>query len=145
MCNERHSGIAHSIIAFFQQAHYNVRVVQLGEALPEDQEVICTLDLEAPFFDQITAPQLATFQAFNAHQQSSRQNVLWLMPPTQIRCRNPRGAQTIGIVCTIRDEAGLAFFALEISTTEPLFFELVRKVLLKVQRSNNVEQNLDPN
>ncbi|KAF2832649.1 KR domain-containing protein, partial [Ophiobolus disseminans] len=144
VCNEPESGISNSIISSFEQAHYKVDVVRLGDALPEKQDVICTLDLEAPFFDQITASQLTAFQAFNAHQQTGGQKVLWLMPPTQVRCKNPRGAQTIGLARTIRAEMGLAFFTLEIDVEEPNFSELVRNVTSKVQRSDDVDQNLDP-
>jgi acyl transferase domain-containing protein len=144
VCSEPHSGVSQLIISSFEQAQYTVDVVQLGDALPEKQDVICTLDLEAPFFDNVTASQLAAFQAFNTHQQTGGQKVLWLMPPTQIRCKNPRGAQTIGLIRTIRAEMSLALFTLEIDVKEPEFFELVRKVMSKVQRSDDVEQTLEP-
>ena len=144
VCGEPHTGISQSIISSFEQAHYSVTTVRLGDALPEHQDVICTLDLEAPFFDHITASQLAAFQGFNTHQQAGGQKVLWLMPPTQIHCKNPRGAQTIGLARTIRAEMGLALFTLEIDAEEPEFFDLVRNVMGKVQRSDDVEQNLDP-
>ena len=54
------------------------------------------------------------------------------MPPTQIRCEDPRSTQTIGTFRVARAELAVPLNTLEISVAEPRFSQLVMQVFEKV-------------
>jgi SAM-dependent methyltransferase len=138
LCEQQEQGISQSLIFYFKQAGFAVSIVKFGEPLPQDQDIISTLDLETPFFENITKERFSAFQQLLRHHKS--QKLLWLMPPTQVRCLDPHSAQTIGMFRVVRAELAIPFMTLEIDPTETDFFNLVMKVFHKVRTREDTDK-----
>jgi len=122
--------VARSLADSFSPRDWEVTNCQLGDELPKDQDIISCLDLETNFFENITEK---TFTAFQVLLRSIGNNkLLWLTKPTQIKCSDPRSAQSLGVTRTIRSELALHFYTLEIDTNEFQFESLVAKIFDKI-------------
>nr|ALQ32976.1 putative polyketide synthase [Fusarium sp. NRRL 25184] len=132
---------ATQISAALETRGWKVTVQGIEDQVPQDQNIISCLDLEAAFFEDISQEMFTKFQEFA--QSIGSRSVCWLMPPTQLRCSNPRSAQTLGVTRTLRSELGLNFYTLEIDLDEDRFSTLITDVLEKIIQDQDVE-GLEP-
>lgn len=93
------------------QAGYTVKWVALGEQLPLAEDVISLIDLEGPFFADMSENKLAKIQLFASQMTHSR--VLWITDSSQMECKDPRFALALGFARTMRHEIMPAFATLE--------------------------------
>lgn len=140
LCDNQTERIPRLLTAALTGAGYSCSICKLGEALPLRCNIISTLDLESSFFEDISEPRFLAFQDFLRNHTS--QKLLWLTLPSQISCRNPRSAQSIGVARTIRSELGIEFYTLEIDPKEPKFADLVLQIYTKVQASEETNSLL---
>lgn len=132
---------ATEISAVLETRGWRVTVHGIEDQAPHDQNIISCLDLEAAFFQDISQEAFTIFQNF-AHSLGST-GVLWLMPPTQVGCSNPKSAPSLGIARTLRSELGLNFCTLEIDPSQDRFGTLVMDVFEKfIQEQDN--EGLEP-
>ena len=136
------SGPTAALAASLRAREWEVTNFGLTDPLPADADIISTLDLESTFFATINAEELSAFQRLL--RALTTQKLLWLTPPSQLNCSDPRTAHTIGVARTVRSELALDFSTLEISASEPDLPDLVHKVFAKVragaqQESDNLE------
>lgn len=144
LCEHPRDGITLKLVSDLEHVGFDVSIARFGEdALPGGRDVVCTLDLEMPFFEAITTARLAEFQDMIRSRQSSAKKMLWLMPRTQIRCSDPRAAPTIGMCRVVRTETGVALATLEMSAAEPAFSSHVVNLLGKL-RSREDTERLNP-
>ncbi|KAF5254823.1 hypothetical protein FANTH_443 [Fusarium anthophilum] len=129
------------ISAALKTRGWNVTLRTIEDQIPQDQDVISCIDLEAAFFQDISQNMFTKFQEFT--QRLGSTNVLWLMPPTQAWCMNPRSAQTLGVARTLRSELGLNLYTLEIDLKEDHFGTLITDVFEKVIQDHDSE-TLEP-
>ncbi|KAF5689873.1 polyketide synthase [Fusarium denticulatum] len=132
---------ATQVSAALKARGHKIAVHKIEDELPQDHDIISCLDLEAAFFEDITQESFIKFQNFTRSLHSNR--ILWLMPPTQFGCQNPRSAQTLGVARTLRSELGLRFYTLEIDLDTNQSAELVVNVYEKVIQDRDSE-NLEP-
>ncbi|KAF5553596.1 polyketide synthase [Fusarium napiforme] len=125
------------ISASFKMRGWNLNVRDIGDDLPQDQDIISCLDLETAFFENIPAENFARFQDFI--ESLGSKTVLWLMPPSQVECANPRSAQTLGVARTLRSELGLSFYTLEVDLLEDGSSTLVTSVFEKIIQDQDIE------
>ena len=92
---------------------YNVSFSSLGSPAPPDTDIICLLDVEEPFFYAMSA---SSFASFNAYLSKFPVNsaLLWVTGHSQVRCKDPRYANTIGTFRNIRSEMSLDWATLEV-------------------------------
>lgn len=138
LCSKPEEGVTQRLIHELERAGWATTVARLGENLPLHQDVISTLDLESRFFENITSVDFKAFQDLLRTHNS--QNFLWLMPPTQIHCEDPRSAQTVGTLRVARAELAVPFNTLEISVTEDQFFILIMKVFGKIRTRQDIDR-----
>ncbi|KAL4935798.1 KR domain-containing protein [Aspergillus oleicola] len=111
---------------------YKVDLASWGMDLPTNQDVICLLEPEAPFFDGISGDKLAAFlQTVKDHSSS---NFLWVTHAAQIRPQDPRFAQVLGLARTLRSELGISFATLELEESGSGYPEAISLVLRKIQQ-----------
>jgi NADPH:quinone reductase-like Zn-dependent oxidoreductase len=122
--------VARSLTDSFLRRDWEVTICQLGDELPKDQDIISCLDLETNFFENVTEKTFTAFQVLLCSIGTNK--LLWLTKPTQIKCRDPRSAQSLGVTRTIRSELALQFYTLEINTNESQFDSLVAKIFDKI-------------
>ena len=72
---------------------------------PQGQDIIALIDVADPFFYSISSDRFEQLKKFLGALKDSR--VLWVTRACQISCRDPRFAQTIGAIRTIRSEMSL--------------------------------------
>lgn len=138
LCDQPDRGISRSLINDLKQAGFVVTITKLGETLPTGQDVLSTLDLESRFFEKISGARFSAFQNFLRHQKL--QKVLWLMPPSQVNCKDPRSAQTIGVFRVLCAELAIPINTLEIDPAEADLSQLVMKVLQKIRTREDTEK-----
>ena len=137
LCDSSDTGVARLLIAGFIDAGYSCVACRIDdESLPR-RDIVSTLGLENEFFADISESRFTSFQKLLRNHTS--QKVLWLTPPSQLSCQNPRSAQAIGIARTIRTETGIPFHTLEIESEEPGFENLVLRVFVKIQATDDTE------
>ncbi|KAF2968204.1 hypothetical protein GQX73_g5355 [Xylaria multiplex] len=142
LCDKPEEGSAIKLIKELRLRGHDVNVTKFGTLpLPPDDPIIVTLDLEGYFFQDITAERLGAFQDLCRQYQS--QKLLWLMPPVQTCCVDPRHGQTIGALRIIREKLSVPFHTLEMAQSEPSFIDLALKVLQKIVSVDEAEA-LDP-
>ena len=139
LCDYPQNGISQRLISELENKGLEVSTTRLDEILPKVQDIISTLDLESHFFENIDE------QKFVAYQQLLRQlqphaNFLWLMPPSQINCSDPRSAQTIGMIRVNRAELAVPITTLEIDSSEKAFSDLVFRVFTKIAAHRDMEK-----
>lgn len=115
--------------------------VALNDCSTLEGDVIVSLDLEMYFFEDISDERFGLFQKLCRTLKGK--TVLWLMPPTQICCDEPRGSQRLGVIRTARYELNTPMSTLEIDVSAPGFSKFVAEVFYKV-RSQEDCGTLDP-
>ncbi|KAF6813125.1 polyketide synthase [Colletotrichum sojae] len=97
------------------QSKFQVTLHDISQGLPPaTANVIATLDLKTPFFENITPENLRTFQALVAGASDAGGGILWLTRSSQLRCSDPRWGQTIGATRSVRSELGLDLVTCEV-------------------------------
>jgi hypothetical protein len=86
--------------------------VAFGEVPPPEIDVISVMDLEGPFFDDISPVRFSQFQQFVSQIKNSR--VLWITGSSQMSCNDSRLGLVLGVARTIRQEVTPEFYTLEI-------------------------------
>jgi hypothetical protein len=86
--------------------------VPFGDNPPPGIDLISVMDLEGPFFDNISSERFAQFQQFVSQIKSS--HILWITGSSQMSCSDSRLGLTLGVMRTIRHEVSPEFYTLEI-------------------------------
>ena len=136
LCEDPDHEITQCLVSEIKSLKIDYTLCRLGNCLPQERDIIFTLDLESPFFGNISGQRFKALQ--ECLFEHSRQNVLWLTRPSQIRCEDPRSAQTIGAARTIRSELAAAFTTLEIDPSQHKFGLLVMQVFEKIISRENI-------
>lgn len=138
LCANPNHAITKRVMNFLQPTGKSVSICRLGESFPpSDRDVISLLDIEDHFFANVTRNQLEAFQTILRNHHSG--NILWVTRPAQLKCKDPRSAQSIGVARSIRSESGIPFYTLEIDETEPQFETLLQRVWDKIVRTADDE------
>ncbi|KAI2775644.1 hypothetical protein F4815DRAFT_395247 [Daldinia loculata] len=125
---------------------YGIDVVKKGlsEDVANEHNVIFALDLERPFFEDISSENWTIFKNLlkNAESISSRK-LLWLLPPAQKNTKNPKSGLSIGLLRSIRAELDLSLTTLEVDPAESDLASYVANVFNKVVEED-LSQSLLP-
>ncbi|KAL9026525.1 MAG: hypothetical protein Q9180_007470, partial [Flavoplaca navasiana] len=128
---DAHAAINQGILEKLHHEGLKPRWVALRDYSQLEGDVIISCDLESYFFDDISEEYLVMFQKL-CHKLKDH-NVLWLMPPTQVGCIDPRGSERLGMIRTARCELGLLLSSLEIDASITGFAEFVAEVFHAVR------------
>lgn len=82
------------------------------ERTPIGQDIISLLDLEGPFFHNISEEDYGAFQRYLSVSNTSR--TLWVTQSAQMRCEDPRFSLVLGLARTVRHEMMLDFATFEV-------------------------------
>ena len=116
------------ILQALQSKGYDIVKCTIHDHPPPNQDVVALLETEIPFLEAIDSDLFDAFQRFLENLDGS--GILWVTQPSQMHCKNPRFAQTIGLARTMRSELLIDFATCEIdeiSTSATLFVELLGK------------------
>ncbi|CAG8961993.1 hypothetical protein HYFRA_00014100 [Hymenoscyphus fraxineus] len=119
---------------------YEVTICQFPQAPPPGQDIISLIDLERPFFTDISSDRFSQFLEFTALVESLQVGVLWVTKASQMHCVDPSYAPVIGMARTIRSEVGTAFATLEIDSVDSKTWKPLCQVYEKFQRRTKDEE-----
>jgi SAM-dependent methyltransferase len=140
LCDKPSTSISHNLIKHLRSVNFEVSIAALGQDISQKQSVISTLDLEAAFFD-ITEERFGALKNLLRHIKPEK--FLWLLPPSQIHCRDPSAAKSLDMLRIVRAELAIPVTTLEICDDETDLSTIVTKVFEKIQ-PYNYEDNLLP-
>lgn len=123
------------------QAGYTVTWVALGERLPLAEDVISLVDLEGPFFADMSENKLAQIQLFASQMTHSR--VLWVTDSSQMECKDPQFALALGFARTMRHEIMPDFATLEMDQYDAAGVVSLLRTLQHIQ-GEGIYPRLDP-
>ncbi|KAG9192485.1 hypothetical protein G6011_11219 [Alternaria panax] len=109
--------MADAVVAQLEDRGYVVNRCQLNDDLflsSSGNDVISLLDASKPFFEDIDEAHLAAFQRLVDSLSASGNGMLWVTPVSQVACKDPRFAQTIGTARAIRTESLLDLATCEV-------------------------------
>ena len=126
-----------SLISALKENKYEVSVCTLGTEIIPKQDTISLLDLESDFLHQISKEDLAAFQLFLV--EHGAQKLLYITRPSQVACRDPCTAMSIGFARAIRSDLASPCSTLEIDPVEPSLVQTVIKLFRKIQETEDNE------
>lgn len=124
---------ARSVEYAFVRQGYTVNWLTLRENAPSNQPMVSLLDLDDPFFDNLSEQSFLDFQEFVS--EKSPESILWITYAAQAQCVDPRWGLVFGIARTIRWEFNLPFATFETTTFDSKSADLLVKVHEKFQTS----------
>ncbi|PGG97404.1 hypothetical protein AJ79_09216 [Helicocarpus griseus UAMH5409] len=141
LCDGTESG-PNLIINELEGRGYKVDRCSLGQIPKPGQDVLALLEEELPFFEEFDLAKMSEFKSFLNHLRSA--GLLWVTRPSNIGCTDPRYAQVIGLVRTLRSEMAIDIATLETEKiVSPLGAIAVADVLGKFQ-TREEDGALDP-
>jgi hypothetical protein len=141
LCGSKDNSFAQQLETYLATEGLAVKICILGEEPPVGQDIISVLDLERPFFDDVTASDFESFKRLILNIQSA--GMLWVTRPSQIGCDDPRCAMALGMARTIRSELAIDFATLEVDEISSTTWATVLQVLRKFH-GRNKEGDVDP-
>lgn len=115
----------------------------LAEDVADEHDVIFALDLERPFFEDISSQRWATFKSLIQRCEAiPSRKLLWLLPPTQKDCQIPQSGLSIGLLRSIRSELSLSLTTLEVDPADVDLASHVGNVFKKVLGEQLTQQLL---
>jgi len=119
------------ILGELERRGYTVDMRLINELpLPAGQDVIALLDMDQPFFENITSELLEAFKKLITTLDKS--GIFWVTNPCQMHCPDPRLAQVIGIARTMRSEVLVDFATCEVDNINSSS-DLIADVFAKFQ------------
>jgi hypothetical protein len=111
LCPSLENGHIKAVKRHFESLGYVVQLCSLQSPSPPEGDVISLLDLEGPFFAQISEHDLIAFQKFITDSETT--GILWVTRSAQLKCTDPRYALVLGLARTIRSELGIEMGTVE--------------------------------
>jgi SAM-dependent methyltransferase len=123
---------------------YQLEYFSRCDQVPPGQDIISTLELSNPFFDDISAQTFSEVQALAKNLQNGR--LLWLTKSSQKDCVDPNYGLVLGLARTLRAENSVDFNTLEIDDVNNNTWAHVVAVFDKIRyrHTDNTEQDIDP-
>ncbi|KAI0172149.1 fatty acid synthase S-acetyltransferase [Hypoxylon sp. FL1284] len=91
---------------------YEITKCRIDESPSPGQDVISLLDISGPYFEGMDSARFEAFKQFLRNIGDA--GLLWITPPCQLGCQDPRYAQVIGMARTIRSEMLIDFATCEV-------------------------------
>jgi hypothetical protein len=115
---------------------FEVSIVAFGQDIAQKQRLglISTLDLEAPFFEIIES-RFEVFKDVLRHSKAVK--FLWLLPPSQVGCKDSSAAKSLGMLRIARAELAIPITTLEINSDKTNLPTLVKEVFTRLWPSGD--------
>jgi hypothetical protein len=125
----------------FLKAGIEVDHCTLQETPPIGQDIISLLEIDTPFFENISERDYLAFQTMVANLKDNY--CLWVTKPGSLKCQEPGFGMVLGVARTLRLEQSVPFATLEIEEMDDLAWNAILEVYLKLHRHQAVSDNLN--
>ena len=122
------------ILQALESNGYDIVLCTIHDHPPPYRDVVALLDMNGPFLETLDSDSFDAFKTFLENLDGS--GILWITQPSQIRCKDPRYAQTIGMARTLRSELLIDFATCEvdeINNSAALFVRILAKFQMRSQ------------
>lgn len=133
--NQIDSVLAKTLTNVLTDMGFGIEVCQFGSQPPRYQDIISLVEVDVPFFNQISSDDFESFQQIIAHLNSAR--ILWIMGSSQVESTSPDYSLTLGLVRSVRAELPVSFATLEVDCLTPASAEAISRVFEKFQDTAN--------
>lgn len=116
-----------------RQKGYNVQWSALGEDMSVHPDVISLIDVEGPFFDNLSEDDYIRFKELLV----SSQNILWVTKSVQMKCDDPRYGTVLGVARAARAEELVNFETLEVDEFNDSSADALLKVFARFQQQRH--------
>jgi hypothetical protein len=116
LCQDAGHPLVADATRYLQSKGTSLQFFSPGQELPWGIPVICLLDLESPFFHGLAQPQWGELKKSFLSAQDEKW--LWITAASQIECKDPRYALTLGVTRSIRRELVMDLVTLELDHFE---------------------------
>ncbi|KAJ5279937.1 hypothetical protein N7478_005309 [Penicillium angulare] len=103
---------------------YTIKRLTIGDSIPPDQYVISLLDIDRPFFHQISQDDWEWFQNFT----KSSPQILWITKSVELKCHDPNYSIVMGVSRTARQEQELHFGTIQLDTFDESIIGSLTKI-----------------
>ncbi|KAL2062583.1 hypothetical protein VTL71DRAFT_5655 [Oculimacula yallundae] len=116
-----------------ESAGYEVDFYCLGDEAspPLHQDIVSVLDLEGPFFHDLTETRFQNFKNLLGSLQAT--GILWVTRSCQVACTDPRYAMVIGVARVLRTEMTMDFATLELGNLDDAGIAIIPGILREFQ------------
>ncbi|CRG83422.1 hypothetical protein PISL3812_00773 [Talaromyces islandicus] len=135
LCDKPEAALNRALLEDLTRKGFDATISSLPLASDLEGDIIATLDLEEAFFENITEDKFALFQ--NLCRTLNGRNILWLMPPAQINCGNPRSSQSLGLLRSVRSELDISITTLEVDPSISDIHSFILGVLSKIRTQSD--------
>ncbi|KAK0112802.1 hypothetical protein ONS95_014533 [Cadophora gregata] len=133
ICEDTKSKLSSDLVEGLTKSGHSIIKKGLTEDIADQHNIIFALDLEKPFFEDISSQDWATFKSLMEKCESNpSRKLLWLLPPAQKNCQNPNAGLSIGLLRSVRSELDLSLSTLEVDPTDADLAGHVANVFNKV-------------
>ncbi|KAK5991611.1 Highly reducing polyketide synthase gloL [Cladobotryum mycophilum] len=134
---EKH-GFAMGLASRLEQDGITVDWRKLSDGNLPGQDTISTIDLEGPFFDEISEEDYGEFKAYVSR---LKDGMLWLTRSAQVACTDPRYALVLGLARTVRKELSLDFWTVELETLDAAAAECTAALYQRFHNRHSLPQD----
>lgn len=120
-----------NVLEILHDEGFQVDLCALGQALPPNQDIISLLEIESPFFDVLTEPDLVYFQKLVKGLGAN--GLLWVTRESQITCPDPRFGLCHGVFRSLRRDLAVSIATLEIECPDITASTAILNVYRKFQ------------
>lgn len=111
LCHEP-ANLSLPLLQELEKAGYKATKCTLENVVPCGQDVVALLDLEGPFFEEMSSLKFTAMKEFLHRLEKS--GIFWVTYHSQINVSDPRYAQVVGFARTMRSEMLLDFAVCEV-------------------------------
>lgn len=132
LCDSKENSLVRDIEAAFSAVQVSVDICNIQEQPPAQQDIISLLDVDSPFFTDISEEKYNQFLSFIQSLDFSA--MLWLTRASQVNATNPKFAQSLGVMRAIRNELAIDLATLELDECNDGAVNTIVQVFAKLQR-----------
>ena len=110
---------------------YSVDLCEFGSPPPPYQDIISLVELDVPFFNEISGDDFKTFQHIVEHLNSAR--LLWIMGSSQLDPADPAYSLTLGLTRSVRTELSVSLATIEVDSLTLESGQAISKIFEKFQ------------
>ena len=97
-----------------------------------EQDIVAVIDVERPFFHDITELEYERFKRLLTEVQGGA-GILWVTGAAQVKCKDPRYGVVLGLARTVRNETEIEFGTLELDCFNETAWDALVGVLAEFQ------------
>ncbi|KAE8333350.1 fatty acid synthase S-acetyltransferase [Aspergillus sergii] len=137
LCSSIDNEHVRAVERHFTTRGHTVHLCSLQSVSSPKGDVVSLLDIEGPFFDNISDSDLIAFQKFVSCCKST--GILWVTRSIQLKCTDPRFGLVLGLARTIRSELAIEMGTVEFESFDQASWTALEVIYRKFQARDKTD------